>query len=347
MATVDRDVRVGCEVGQGGWCELVYEAPEVYLIRVPYPNITTNSTNCYLVRDGEDSLLIDTGAPSDGAYEALAEALDLIGAPKERMSFFLTHLHMDHAGLVDRVVPCDRPLYVGRVDYELTQVSLTDEYKNLMTSWVASEGVESYELSGFVRNGLGFESFLPEEFDIEAVDPGDTIRVGSTELRVVDTAGHTPGHLSLFEPKSGVFFGGDHVLFVVSPVLGVRPGITDTMEKYLKNLRKLEAMGVSKLFHSHGPLRDDWLDRARWLAEHHENRMKATAEIVAHCPGLTGEGVVRRMKWSARVDVWDKIPIAKRWCIMECGIASLDWLVNNGIVRRETDESGVHRYFAC
>ena len=342
----DKNVRTGCEVGEGGWCELVHEAPDVFLIRVPYPNITTNSTNCYLICDGDESLLIDTGAPSEGGLRALEEALDLIGAPKERMSFFLTHLHMDHAGLVDRVVPADRPLYVGRVDYETTAQFSTPEYRESMRALIEAEGVESYELSGFVRNGLGFESFLPPEFDIETVDPGDIIRVGSYELQVIDTAGHTPGHLSLFEPRSGVFFGGDHVLFVVSPVLGVCPGAADTLATYIANLRKLEGMDISKLLHSHGKLRDDWLERAQWLAHHHEKRAADTAEIISRCPGLTGEGVVRRMKWSAKTDVWDKIPIAKRWCIMECGMATLEYLVTTDKVRRDQDASGVYRYFA-
>lgn len=340
-----KEIRGGCVVGEYGWCELVHENPDVFLIRVPYPNITTSYTNCYLIRDGEESLLVDTGAPSEGAFSVLTEALDLIGAPREGMSFFLTHLHLDHAGLVDRVVPEGHPLHVSRVDYELMVESTGAQYRNEMRNQVAAEGVESAELQGFIRHGMGCESFLPEGLGISLVDPGDTIRVGSIEFRVIGTAGHTPGHLSLFEPSSGILLGGDHVLFVVSPVLGIRPGIRDTMKTYIANLRKLEPMGVTKLFHSHGPIRDDWADRAEWLACHQERRLANAAQVIAENPGLTGEEVVRRMKWSARMDEWESIPLPKRWCIMECGIVTFDCLVGDGVVRRDLDAGGVYRYY--
>lgn len=341
-----RGIAEGCVVGEGGWCELIHEDPDVYLIRVPYPNITTNSTNCYLIRDGEDSMLVDTGAPSKRALAVLMEAIDLIGAPRNRMSFFLTHLHLDHAGLVDCAVPPDRPLFVSRLDYELMVASMGADYRDDMRRQVAAEGVESDELQSFVRYGLGCESFLPEGFDISLVDPGDVIRVGSIDLDVIGTAGHTPGHLSLFEPSNGILFGGDHVLFVVSPVLGVRPGICDTMKTYIANLRKLEPMGVTRLFHSHGPLRDDWAERAEWLARHQERRLADAARIIAEKPGMTGEEVIRSMKWSARMDEWEKIPLPKRWCIMECGIVALDCLAGDGMVRRDLDSAGVYRYYA-
>ena len=40
-------------------------APDVFLVEVPFPNLSTSSTNCYVVRDGDESLVVDTGAPSD------------------------------------------------------------------------------------------------------------------------------------------------------------------------------------------------------------------------------------------------------------------------------------------
>jgi len=42
-----------------------------------------------------------------------------------------------------------------------------------------------------------------------AVGDGDTIKFGTFEIRVLDTPGHTAGHVSLFIPAAGVVFAGD------------------------------------------------------------------------------------------------------------------------------------------
>ena len=45
--------------------EQVFHAPDVYLVQVPFENISTSATNCYVIMDGGEALVVDTGAPSD------------------------------------------------------------------------------------------------------------------------------------------------------------------------------------------------------------------------------------------------------------------------------------------
>ena len=80
----------------------VHHDPDVLEVRVPFQNISTNDTNCYIVKDGDETLVIDTGAPSDEGFAILDAALTELDVDRTRMRFFLTHLHLDHAGLVDR-----------------------------------------------------------------------------------------------------------------------------------------------------------------------------------------------------------------------------------------------------
>ncbi|MFI3259014.1 MAG: MBL fold metallo-hydrolase [Rikenellaceae bacterium] len=49
---------------------------------------------------------------------------------------------------------------------------------------------------------------MPTEADID-LDTTDELHFGETTLRVIKTPGHTPGHVSLYEPKSKVLFTGD------------------------------------------------------------------------------------------------------------------------------------------
>ena len=41
----------------------INSGPDVYLVRVPFLNISTSETNCYLICDGGECLAVDTGAP--------------------------------------------------------------------------------------------------------------------------------------------------------------------------------------------------------------------------------------------------------------------------------------------
>ena len=93
-------------------------APDVFLVEVPFPNLSTSSTNCYVVRDGDEALVVDTGAPSDEAACALETALREIGVDKANARFFLTHLHLDHAGLVNRVALPGSAVYASKTDLD-------------------------------------------------------------------------------------------------------------------------------------------------------------------------------------------------------------------------------------
>ena len=49
---------------------------------------------------------------------------------------------------------------------------------------------------------------MPEKIDID-LDGMESIKVGSVELKIIATPGHTPGHVAFFEPQSKVLFTGD------------------------------------------------------------------------------------------------------------------------------------------
>lgn len=46
-----------------GRCRLVNRDPDVYVVRVPFMNISTSETNVYIVKDGDEALVVDTARP--------------------------------------------------------------------------------------------------------------------------------------------------------------------------------------------------------------------------------------------------------------------------------------------
>jgi glyoxylase-like metal-dependent hydrolase (beta-lactamase superfamily II) len=73
-------------------------------------------------------------------------------------------------------------------------------------------------------------------------------------LVVVETPGHTPGHISLFAPSAGVLFCGDSIVSDQNTLQGSRPGITWNESKARESERKQAALGAQIVCSGHGPV---------------------------------------------------------------------------------------------
>ena len=186
--------------------------------------------------------------------------------------------------------------------------------------------------------------FDPARLRTLLLHDGDTVTVGHWEFKVVETPGHTPGHLSLFHPESRILFGGDHALFVISPSIALFADGQDGLQTYFDSMQKVQNLGISQLYHSHGPIRDGFEERFTWLVEHHEARLAEAEGIIARIPHLTGSKIIRTLKWTVPFDDWDAIPLMQRWCILTQGIAYLNHLVATGGIAAKDYGDGVLLY---
>lgn len=81
----------------------------------------------------------------------------------------------------------------------------------------------------------------------QAVGEGDTFRFGGVEVHVIETPGHTRGHITYFIPSAGVAFAGD-TLFA----LGCGRIFEGTPEMMHASLQKLAALpGDTRIYCGH------------------------------------------------------------------------------------------------
>lgn len=141
--------------------------------------------NTYVVWDDTlEAAVIDAGNMNPRENAALEKFIADHGlAPKVAVN---THGHFDHLLGVDFL--CRR----YGIPFAL---SSKDEF--LLRGSSASAGLFG------VRAGD-----MPARIDLD-LDGRDSIAFGSTELRIIATPGHTPGHVALYEPQSKALFTGD------------------------------------------------------------------------------------------------------------------------------------------
>jgi glyoxylase-like metal-dependent hydrolase (beta-lactamase superfamily II) len=161
--------------------------------RVQLPN------NVALIRAASDLILVDTGAGGNWQPTAgkLAENLQRAGIDRTKITkIVFTHAHPDHLwGVADDG---------GTLRFPNASYFVAEKEWNF---WMAEDVVEKLP-ERFQRFALGAKRDLSRIKDkLKTVKPGDDIVSG---VRILDTSGHTPGHISLeLAGGEGLIIAGD------------------------------------------------------------------------------------------------------------------------------------------
>lgn len=187
-------------------------------VRTPTKPPATH-TNCYLIYNSRDILVIDPGSPYEDEQNALVAALDqLIAEGRTVREIVLTHMHPDHVGGVKALRE-----HLGN-DGKVAAHALTAE--PLTGSVTVDRLIEDEEI-------IKFEG-APE-----------------ISLRALHTPGHARGHLCFFEARTGTLISGDNIVGLGSVLIDPPEG---NMRDYLDSLERMRSLpNLSVIFGGHGP----------------------------------------------------------------------------------------------
>jgi glyoxylase-like metal-dependent hydrolase (beta-lactamase superfamily II) len=71
-------------------------------------------------------------------------------------------------------------------------------------------------------------------------------------LEIIDTPGHTPGHISVLDPAGGLLVAGDAMTGADGGVGGANPGFTADMAAANRSIRKLAGLSFDTVLFGHG-----------------------------------------------------------------------------------------------
>lgn len=203
-------------------------AKDIYQI----PVMPRNSINTYLVED----ILIDAGIKSS----ASTILKSLTGKPVS--SHVLTHAHADHQG--SSKVICEHfeiPLWCSLLEKPQAETGdVTKEYPR------QNHIITKFQKQFWAGQGFKVSRTLKENDFI-----GD--------FTVIETPGHSSGHLSFYREKDGVLIVGDALvnMNLVTTFVGLHqpPALfTTNKEMNIKSIKKLASLHPKVLCFGHGPV---------------------------------------------------------------------------------------------
>ncbi len=228
-----------------------------------------------LLRSDGFTALIDPGPGS-----TLATLREELAVHRLRVAdlhaILLTHIHLDHAGATGALVRENPalPVYV----HARGAAHMADPSK-LLSSAERLYGQEMQRLFG---------DFLPvPEANLRILQGGETLSLGSRELRVLYTPGHASHHVTYFDTTEKVAFVGDTAGICVEGhpfILPATPPPDISLELWTDSLDTIAQLRPLRLFLTHFGFSDQPERHLKNYRERLQHWGELSAEILAREP---------------------------------------------------------------
>jgi hydroxyacylglutathione hydrolase len=202
--------------------------------------ITYGSVNCYLVKTGTHSILIDTGLPNK--RPELEKELIKAGCQAGNLKLIiLTHGDYDHAGNASYF----RDRYSAKI-----AIHIEDSERVEQGNWKLGFKPKPDKfplmyriISSFIKPGK-FDTFKPDIY----VEDGQSLLEYGCGAQVVCLPGHTRGSIGILT-EDGELFCGDLMDNMRKPNLQF---FIDDMKSAISSIEKIKKLNVKNVYPGHG-----------------------------------------------------------------------------------------------
>jgi glyoxylase-like metal-dependent hydrolase (beta-lactamase superfamily II) len=304
-------------------------------VSLPTP-FRVGSVNCYLLME-RPVTVIDPGTLQPGSLAKLRAALITNGLDFDDIEVVVvTHAHPDHYGAAAVLAARSQARIVCALDEveNLLEVEDVGPRVELLVQ-LGMPDAEARSLITRIDSHVAPMVRLAPRTMVTPVQDGDVLTAGGRRLVCVVTAGHSDGHLSLWDPVDRVLLSGDHLLARIIPVPSLGEGKRRrSLPEYLASLSRFTGLDLEVVLPGHGRAFTEVNVLAERVRSHSRQRADEIAGVLRDGPATVFE-VAHRLQWQ---------PEGGRLLL---GLAHaqghLDLLEDGGQVSFETDR-GVKTY---
>ncbi len=306
--------------------------PNIFREEIPLPGNPLKAINSYIIKGNGRFLMIDTAMNRPECKEAMAAYIKSLKVDLNKTDFFITHLHADHLGMVSELAQSSSKIYFNYPD---SQSILDKSHWKEVSDTAKANGFPEEDIQATLSRHPGRRYQVSgDSVHFTLLREGDKVEIGDYRFKCVETPGHTPGHLCLYEPKEKILFSGDHILESITPNISLWTEQDDPLQSYLDSLDKIYEYDVALVLPGHRQPFPDHRRRIDELKKHHEIR---TEEVVSILKGgrQNAYEVASHMTWDVTYDRWEDFPLPQQWFAGGEAMAHLQYLYGKGRVKKE------------
>jgi len=314
--------------------------PGLYKVEIPLPRSPLKALNSYVIKGKDRFLIIDTAMNREECMVPTRTALQKLDVDLNKTDFFITHLHADHAGLVGVLATDTSKVYFNKIEAAFISFQpKPDFWKEHLVFYVAN-GFPEDEMQRVLQGHPGYRYSSRRQVEFTTMVEGDEIEAGDYLFRCVETPGHSPGHMCLYEANKKILVAGDHILFDITPNITHWDQLENSLYHYLTNLEKVSKLEVDLVLPGHRRLLKDHKKRINELQEHHRDRLDEALSALGNGSKTAWE-VAPYITWDIEFNSWQEFPSVQKFFAIGETIAHLDYLVLQGKARKDMENHKV------
>jgi len=214
----------------------------------------TDTVHPVLLWDNHDVVLVDTGFP--GQITQLRNEIDSYRVDSDRLNrIIITHQDIDHIGNLQNLAEGSTSrIEVSTHSLEKPYVQGDKRLLRFTDEAIASLDLLPDHVPESFKKGLKALMLNPPRAAVDLVIAGGDRLPWCGGIVVIDTHGHTPGHISLYHEPSRTLIAGDALVVKDGQLWGADPGTTFDHAAAQASISKLCAFDIESVLCYHGGL---------------------------------------------------------------------------------------------
>ncbi|PLR78739.1 MBL fold metallo-hydrolase [Bacillus sp. V3-13] len=297
------------------------------------------SVNFFLLKQHDSLILIDAGLNNGDCWEALENTLRNNGFTLQDIcKIILTHHHIDHVGLVNRIVS-KNPIPVYAHSASIPRLKRDHAFLTMRAKFFKN----LYREMGCAEVGDKYAAYLEKAIikNKNNVLTCDIFEISGNELsnfEIINVPGHSPDQIALYDADRKWLFSGDLLIKHISSNALVEPDQSGnrlmTLKEHIHSLEKISRLDLELVFSGHGSLIESPQQLIRKRLNGIQKKAGKFAALIQN--GLSSASEIAQAYYGEKY-------IQEFSLVMSEVIGHLDYLEVSGQVKKEM-MNGVWRY---